>query len=455
MSSAAEAIMGATPPPPRPAAGRTAASTSNTPSFKDTLAAETPEAPLVSPASEPPTDTQAASDTPTRETTTSEGDAASPDTPAILPTTQPDASAPAIAVQLIAQAGGEPAQAETAESADAAAPVNAAAPDSFGKALAKNEVRETLPAQLAHTQADAQAASTALPPTDASTATSAPTATPPAAPPTIAAPIGSAKAANKSTPAATPAEATEADSSAAVDTAEADTHTRATEGIAETQAPKLGAKDSSVQEKLAAALENDASQPQAKANSDRVAVASPTPDAPAIQSAPDLALPPVGAIDGARATHTTSSLAAVEHAAARTTPAGAQVAREIVRRFDGETTKFEMRLDPPELGRVEVRMEVTRDHKVTAVLAADSPQALTELMRHARELEQTLQSAGLELAENGLSFDLRQGGDDASQAHGDDNPRIASSEPEIEDSAPPARPIGLERWRGVRVDVMA
>ena len=83
----------------------------------------------------------------------------------------------------------------------------------------------------------------------------------------------------------------------------------------------------------------------------------------------------------------------VDHTAAvRATPAAAQVAREIVRRFDGGNTSFELRLDPPELGRVEVRIEVSRDHRVTAVISADSPQALTELARHARELEQMLQS---------------------------------------------------------------
>ena len=37
-------------------------------------------------------------------------------------------------------------------------------------------------------------------------------------------------------------------------------------------------------------------------------------------------------------------------------------------------------------------MEVSRDHRVTAVISADSPQALTELARHARDLEQQLQS---------------------------------------------------------------
>ena len=143
--------------------------------------------------------------------------------------------------------------------------------------------------------------------------------------------------------------------------------------------------------------------------------------------------------------------AAAEHSA-RAAPA-AQVAREIVRRFDSGNTRFELRLDPPEMGRVEVRLDVSRDHRVTAVIAADSPQALTELARHARDLEQMLQGAGLELGDNGLSFDLRQGSERAETAEFSD--AIGERASQLEDTAPvAARPLGYERWRGVRVDVM-
>lgn len=159
----------------------------------------------------------------------------------------------------------------------------------------------------------------------------------------------------------------------------------------------------------------------------------------------------------ASAAHQGQQAHAVDHGAARTAPAAAQVAREIIRRFDGGNTQFDLRLDPPELGRVEVRLEVTRDHRVNAVIAADSPQALAELARNARELEQQLQSAGLELGENGLTFDLRQGGEGAAEnedgvgASGQGNEANGA---QTEPAPIAARPIGFERWRGVRVDVM-
>ena len=148
--------------------------------------------------------------------------------------------------------------------------------------------------------------------------------------------------------------------------------------------------------------------------------------------------------------------AAIDTGAQRTTPAAAQVGREIIRRFGGGNTSFELRLDPAELGRVEVRMEVTRDHRVTAVITADNPQALTELARNARELEQQLQSAGLQLSENGLSFDLRQGGQGGESEQANASGRGANGEeiPTEQQQAPLARPIGYERWRGVRVDMM-
>lgn len=150
--------------------------------------------------------------------------------------------------------------------------------------------------------------------------------------------------------------------------------------------------------------------------------------------------------------------ASVEHAAAqRVASAGAQVGHEIVKRFSGGNTRFEMRLDPPELGRIEVRLEVSRDNKVSAVIAADSPQALSDLVRHARDLEASLQSAGLDLAENGLSFDLNQSGQRFGDQGDSDGASARQGAASNDDPAPvtAARPLGLESWRGVRIDVMA
>jgi flagellar hook-length control protein FliK len=138
-------------------------------------------------------------------------------------------------------------------------------------------------------------------------------------------------------------------------------------------------------------------------------------------------------------------------------PATAQVAQEIVRRFVGDTTHFEVRLDPPELGRVEVRLEVSRDNKVSATVIADSPQTLVELARHARELQNSLQSAGLDLADHGLSFDLRDSGREPRDARPEVGNRGSATEQNntANSSAPLARAVGLDPWRGRTLDLTA
>ncbi len=221
--------------------------------------------------------------------------------------------------------------------------------------------------------------------------------------------------------------------------------TVAKDGKAETQAPAANAKTHA---------------PHAAANG---GVANAAIDAPALAPQAPSSAPDASQVAQSNAITTSASQASthVQHAAIdsgaqRAAPAAAQVGREIIRRFDGGNTSFELRLDPAELGRVEVRMEVTRDHRVTAVITADNPQALTELARNARELEQQLQSAGLQLSDNGLSFDLRQGshGGDADQASNGGRGVGGEETPAEQQQAPVARPIGYERWRGVRVDMM-
>jgi flagellar hook-length control protein FliK len=72
--------------------------------------------------------------------------------------------------------------------------------------------------------------------------------------------------------------------------------------------------------------------------------------------------------------------------------------------------RFEIRLDPPELGKIEVRLEVHRNGEVTSRMIADRPDTLDLLRRDAAGLERALQDAGLKTAGNGLQFSLRDQG---------------------------------------------
>jgi flagellar hook-length control protein FliK len=108
-------------------------------------------------------------------------------------------------------------------------------------------------------------------------------------------------------------------------------------------------------------------------------------------------------------------------AAQATASAVLQVQSRIIERFDGRAHRFEVRLDPAELGRVDVRIEIGADRKVHAILAAHDGAALNDLMRGSKALEQALSQAGIDLAEDGLSFQLAS-----------DNPRQDSRDPQAQ-----------------------
>jgi hypothetical protein len=90
------------------------------------------------------------------------------------------------------------------------------------------------------------------------------------------------------------------------------------------------------------------------------------------------------------------------------------IAVEIVCRMRDGMRRFDIRLDPPELGRSDVRLGVARHGTVTTKLTRDRPETLDLMQRDARGLERALQQAGLTTDGGGLEFSLR--------SHADQNP---------------------------------
>ena len=68
---------------------------------------------------------------------------------------------------------------------------------------------------------------------------------------------------------------------------------------------------------------------------------------------------------------------------------------------------FDIRLDPPELGRVEIHLSLDDSGKAQANLVVDKPQTLELLQRDAANLTHSLNDAGVSLSNNGLNFSLR------------------------------------------------
>jgi chemotaxis protein MotD len=90
------------------------------------------------------------------------------------------------------------------------------------------------------------------------------------------------------------------------------------------------------------------------------------------------------------------------------------LAVEIASRMRDGMRRFDIRLDPPELGRIDVRLEVDRAGNVTTKLTLDRPETLDLMQRDARGLERALQQAGLKTDGGGVEFSLR--------SHADQNP---------------------------------
>ena len=93
------------------------------------------------------------------------------------------------------------------------------------------------------------------------------------------------------------------------------------------------------------------------------------------------------------------------------------LALHIAARWAKGESRFTIRLDPPELGRIDVNLNVNSHGHAQAVLAVEKPQTLELLLRDAPTLERALKDAGLELGGN-LSFSLKEEGRQ-NYAHGD------------------------------------
>jgi len=101
------------------------------------------------------------------------------------------------------------------------------------------------------------------------------------------------------------------------------------------------------------------------------------------------------------------------------------LAVEIAAKSQSGAKQFDIRLDPPELGRVEVRLSIDATGKASAHLSADQPQTLTLLQKDAPVLTRALREAGLDVSQDGLNFSLRQQSDNNQNA-GNGNRRSRS-----------------------------
>jgi flagellar hook-length control protein FliK len=94
-----------------------------------------------------------------------------------------------------------------------------------------------------------------------------------------------------------------------------------------------------------------------------------------------------------------------------------QIAFELARQTSEGNTRFQIRLDPAELGRIDVQLDIDKSGQVNARLYVEKAETLDLMQRDQRGLEKALHQAGLDSAKTNLEFSLKQnnGGDTGQQ----------------------------------------
>lgn len=122
------------------------------------------------------------------------------------------------------------------------------------------------------------------------------------------------------------------------------------------------------------------------------------------------------------------------------------IALRIVQASRGGEARFEIQLDPPELGRIDVRLEIGQEGSLRAHLAADRAETLDLLQRDGRILQKALEGAGLKLGQDSLEFSLRdQGGSDRQSAANGADPDSGQDRLADDDPDGAATPIEIDR----------
>jgi len=141
------------------------------------------------------------------------------------------------------------------------------------------------------------------------------------------------------------------------------------------------------------------------------------------------------------------------------TPNTDALAVSIAARSVSGAKQFDIRLDPPELGRVEVRLSIDASGKTQAHLTADQPQTVALLQKDAPNLTRALRDAGLDVSQNGLNFSLKgqgQGQNQGGQSGNFGTPSRGLSLPAVAqsiDAASASAPLPSSLLGSARLDI--
>jgi flagellar hook-length control protein FliK len=129
------------------------------------------------------------------------------------------------------------------------------------------------------------------------------------------------------------------------------------------------------------------------------------------------------------------------------------LAVEIAASAHSGKTRFDVRLDPADLGRIDVRIDVDRNGQVTSHLRVEKPETLSMLQQDAPQLRQALDDAGLKTGNGGLQFSLRDQSSSGQNQSGGNAQRLVISEDDTVPVAVAGRSYGRVLGSNSGVDI--
>jgi flagellar hook-length control protein FliK len=129
----------------------------------------------------------------------------------------------------------------------------------------------------------------------------------------------------------------------------------------------------------------------------------------------------------------------------------------MTRAAKNQVNEFIIRMDPPELGRIDVQMKMHEDGTVQAVIASDNPNTHDLLRREASTIERALADAGFRTGNDGLSFNLKhQNGEHQRRDFGANGSSYFNGAQESDDAIPDSVLAPLrQRYENARVNITA
>ncbi|MFN3172507.1 MAG: flagellar hook-length control protein FliK [Hyphomicrobiales bacterium] len=141
------------------------------------------------------------------------------------------------------------------------------------------------------------------------------------------------------------------------------------------------------------------------------------------------------------ATGAQAAMTAVPQAATGQAVPVTALAVEINRQAMNGKTQFDIRLDPPELGRLNVRLEMDASGQTRTHMIVERAETLDMLATDARSLERALQQAGLKTEPGSVTFELAQ---DAADGFAQDQQSANADDQSAESGAGDSSTLGAD-----------